>query len=204
VPDTNKLFTKTDSLPDFHQKCWDQLQRACVDKKHPMREIVMGTTSLDAGIDQRMVVLRLAERSSLTLTSFTDLRAQKVLQLQQYPQLHYLAWHPKLRLQLRFKGEASLHHEDEVARSAWQKLSYYARTLYSAQTPPGQPVPDTQVANAAYAHPDGVNSDQWFANFVVVRSQITEMEGLVLGREKQLRARYTYTHDEMQAQWLVP
>ncbi len=204
MPDINSLFAKTDSLPLFHQKCWDQLQRAWVDKKHPMREITMATLKLDGSVDQRIVVLRLAERSSLTIHTYTDLRAQKVAQIQANPQLHFLAWHPKHRLQLRLKCEAQLHSNDEISRSAWQKLSYYARTLYSAHTSPGQIVPDIAAANAAYQHPEEVDTDPWYKNFVLVNAKVLEMEALALGREQQLRARFTYESGQKEAHWLVP
>lgn len=204
MPDINSIFANTDSLPDFHQKCWDQLLRACVDKKHPMRELSMATLAIDGSLEQRMVVLRHAERSSSRITTYTDIRAQKVAQIRRHPQLHYLAWHPKHRLQIRLKGEAQLHHNDEVTRSAWQKLSYFARTLYSAHTPPGQAVANPQIAKAAYEHPEGVDTDLWYANFVLVQTRITEMECLALSRERQFRARFTYQEDKEEANWLIP
>ncbi|MEM6347574.1 MAG: pyridoxamine 5'-phosphate oxidase family protein [Bacteroidota bacterium] len=200
----SSIFAKTDSLADFHQKCWDQLLRASVDKKHPMREITMATLKLDGSVDQRMVVLRLAERSSLSINTYTDLRAQKVAQIKVHPQLHYLAWHPKQRLQLRLKCEAQLHSNDEISRSAWQKLSYFARTLYSAHASPGQIVPNLASANAPYQHPEGIDSNLWYKNFVLIKAKILEMEALALGRERQLRARFTYEAGQVQANWLIP
>ncbi|MFK7926367.1 MAG: pyridoxamine 5'-phosphate oxidase family protein [Bacteroidia bacterium] len=200
----NSLIAKIESLADLHQVCWDQLQTACVDKNHPMREISLATIGEKQSIEQRMVVLRQAERQDRSLITYTDIRANKVAELRQNPQIHYLAWHPKLRLQIRLQGSASLHYDDEIQRSAWQELSYFARTLYSAKIAPGKNIFDFQMGVDAYLHSSEAETEPWRQNFVLVKAQIHRLECLVLGREKQLRARFEYNQEPYQANWLVP
>lgn len=200
----NSLIANIESLADLHQVCWDQLQKACIDKKHPMREISLATIGEGQSVAQRMVVLRQAERQDRSIITYTDIRANKVAELRQNPQLHYLAWHPKLRLQIRLQATASLHHDDEIQRSAWQQLDYFARTLYSAKIAPGKNISDIRMGVDAYLHPSEVDTEPWCQNFVLIKAQVHRLECLVLGREKQLRARFEYSQESYQANWLVP
>lgn len=204
VPEMNNKLANIESLEDLLQLCWQELQSAASDRKHPMRQLSLATIGLDHSIEQRTVILRQVEASQVSILSYTDVRAGKVSELKQNPAIHYLAWHPELRLQIRLKGKASLHHDDEIQRSAWQQLDYFGRMLYSASLPPAKVIKAPQLGVDAYTHPPEVDTEAWRENFVVIKAQITQLECLVLGREKQLRASYTYGPKQLDATWLVP
>lgn len=202
VPIMSDFLGNITNLASLHQYSWDQFQRAANDPKHAFREICLATQGRGDAVDQRMVILRFAQRSSATLHIYSDVRAAKVAQIRARPGVHVLAWDPRKRLQIRLKAIASLHHNVALSQQAWQDLSTNARSLYSADPAPGKVV-SLAEGFAAYEHPPETDTEAWQSNFCLISLQVEEMECLVLRRSKHLRARYLASND-WKGNWLVP
>ncbi|MEL6593254.1 MAG: pyridoxamine 5'-phosphate oxidase family protein [Bacteroidota bacterium] len=190
------------NLASLYQYSWDQLQRAALDPKHAFREICLATSDEGEAVDQRMVILRFAQRSSATIHVYSDVRAAKIAQIRANSSVHILAWDSRKRLQIRCKATATLHHNDRLSQQAWQSLSTNARSLYSADPAPGKVV-SLSEGFAAYEHQPETDTDTWETNFGLISLQVEEMECLVLRRTKHLRARYLLSND-WKGNWLVP
>ena len=106
----------------------------------------------------------------------TDIRSQKWPQLQQRADCALHFYCAKRKWQMRVKGFAHLHHDDDYAQSQWQNLSASGQKIYALQHQPGQAVADPE---AAYSFSDAERAK---ANFAVICVCATELESLQLQR----------------------
>ncbi len=187
------LFTDQDTLTEIWQAIRSELLRTNHDRKHPFRYGVLSTQ--DQSVHSRYVVLRQVSQE-LQLFLYTDLRAGKVAQIRENPQVQMLFYHPSKRVQLIVAGLAMLHHQNEVSTQHWPRVQGEARKSYSSTKAPGTVVPSPA---AAHEWQDEDNPQ----HFAVVTIDPDELEVLQLDRQHHLRARFR-SSSEWAGEWLVP
>ena len=194
------------SFSELLQQTWQLLRRGTVDTKSPFHSASF--VNYDGQRPQaRQVILRDVDAKQAILTFHTDIRSAKVEQIRAYPQVSWLFWHPKQRIQLRLNGVTVLHHLDQVSRSAWQDLAPSSRLNYSSQLPPGSAVESWAVgkkAQSSYEDLAKSSLEEWYPNFAVVQTRLSSFEYLQLRREGHLRAQFERQEDSWYGQWLVP
>ena len=132
-------FTNT---PEFIiRDLFKDLERATLDRKHPFRFCCLATTDIDQTPAQRTVVLRrvLPQKELLI---FTDYRSSKIQEIKQQNQVSLLFYHPRLQQQIRFQTTASIHHQDALCLTEWNKLSDHGKNDYQTTSSPGTDLPD--------------------------------------------------------------
>lgn len=196
------------NLIEFEQHAWDLLRRAMHDRHSPLRNLTLATDS-GSGPDMRILVLRGVRQSACVLELHTDIRSAKWQHLSQTPDCALLGWHPRHRLQIRIRGNAQLHHENSVAREAWDQISAATRLSYSAMMAPATRVHSAEAGQASYIKYEDrnqANASAWYPHFGVIRISVHRMELLQLGREGHLRAEFGYQgkFPATDGHWLVP
>jgi hypothetical protein len=189
-----------DSLEAVWQTAWALLARGVADAKDPMRTGVFVTGGLFP--NPRSVVLRKAEPSSALLTCYSDLRAQKVAEIEASPRVAWHFWHPRRQAQLRLYGTASLHQGDALAEEAWARLSAGSRRNYQAQLPPFSPVASWEEGAEAYPQP--APPDEGRSHFVLIRTRVEALEALLLHPGGHRKAYFDCRSLPPQGQWRVP
>ena len=105
------------------------------------------------------------------------------------------AYDPGQRIQLRLRGLASLHSDDDLAAAGWNASRDFSRMCYAIQPGPGQPI--------AVPPPAPTDARSGRAHFAVISMVVDELEWLWLAAEGHRRARITWG-GQPSAGWLVP
>lgn len=194
------------TLDEVLTSIWHLLFRGAVQKKDPLHTATIGTT--DNGISQlRTVVLRKTEKTTRQLYFYTDIRSEKVQQLNKNPTLSWLFYHPKKNIQIRAIGKAKIHYQDELANQHWQNIPSYGRKTYGTVQ-----APSTMIKESSDNLPDlwkgeeiaMAKTEYAYANFALIVCEITALEWLHLQRSGHQRAKFSWINDEWVGEWLVP
>ena len=168
-----------------------------IDDHGELREIQLATLSHDHHPSLRTLVLRAFERSPAACAEMhSDARAAKVDEIARDGRVALLAWSPSRHFQIRFRGAARLHRDDEIARARWNALSLNGRKAYGLLAPPGTPIAET--SDQSHLSPE-----EQFRQFVVIRVSLIEIDMLKLGLDgAQTRARGIFAPVGLSAEWI--
>lgn len=195
----------TPSLNDLERDCWEQLTAALDTKRDKLRNLTLATCT-DDGADARMVVLRQVDAEHKYVWFHTDSRAEKVIQLEMFPNATLLFWDDERQVQLRMTVETRLHTDDYVADEQWKNLWAGGRKMYLSEHKPGSeqlaPYPGfpPQLGEEL---PTDEASEAGRNNFAVIECRVIVLEYLRLSRAGQTRAKFQYEPVERMT-WLAP
>ncbi|MBK1635556.1 pyridoxamine 5'-phosphate oxidase family protein [Rhodovulum adriaticum] len=167
------------TLPGTLDTVWQRLFDGVVNRTLPAHTPVLATTGPE-GPEARMVVLRAVDRQAGTVEFYSDLRAEKVAQLQADPRATLLIWDAQALLQIRLRARFDVIAGD-AAEPQWQALSPPSRTLYGGSPPPGAPL------GTPADHCNGPDR----AAFAVLRGTLDRIETLLLRPDHHRRAVFT-------------
>ena len=174
------------------QELTNELINGYAKRKHPFRYFTLAT--LTNNIPRlRTVVLR-KMFPDFTLLVYTDLRSQKVADIQQNNFVSGLFYHPKKLLQLKIEGEAEVISDTTILKNYWTSVGENAKKDYTTQHAPA-----TVIKN-----PDDVLYTESKNHFCVLKITITKIEYLRLKRPNHIRIAYTKTADGFKGDFLVP
>lgn len=194
------LISAQDSLENIFQTVKHELHRGALDPKHPFRYVSLATHS-QSEIDLRYVVLRKLDKE-LNFYFFSDHRTTKVEQIKNNPDIALLLYHPGKRIQVRIKGHAEIHSQNELSESFWSTVQGEAQKAYNSIIPPGGIIP---YPKGAYEWAEDMN-DTFFS---VIKINPYQIEALQLNGLTHVRARYKKTekmndNDCWSSEWMAP
>lgn len=163
------------TLEEVLEDAWWLLRAGQADPAHGFHWPVLATVSPHGGPDARTVVLREVEPAQQRLTVHSAADAGKCAQLRACPSTCLVFHHAPAKTQLRVWGESSIHVGDAVATDAWGRLAPHSRALY----------------------PD-------FADFAVLRIQVSRLDWLLLDPAGHQRAGFDLDDLSARGLWLKP
>ncbi len=193
-------------LPSLHTFIWKLLVKATHQKQDAFRTPVLATYGTH-GVNQRTVVIRKVLEKERALLFHTDIRSPKVQEIQANNQVHWLFWNPRNSMQLRMKGYATIHSNDQLTESIWEKGSPASLKLYMNPYIPGSPqsVPISglpqHIEQGRLTHADIIEGKK---NFCVIQCRIIEMDWLLLRAEGHVRALFQKRDEIWHYQWITP
>ena len=203
----------SEQVPDFYNnkdlifdEIWTLLARGVVDRSEDFR---LPTVIVNKGefSDGRIVVLRGAFKDKRVLRFHTDLRSSKISALKNNNNIYFLFYNKKRKIQVRAKGVATIHYQNEVTKEAWEKTQVISRKCYLAFQAPGS-VSDTPhpgyPKELEGKNPNIEDTEIGFDNFCVIESKINEMEWLYLASQGHRRAKILIKDQEIVTDWLIP
>lgn len=171
----------------------DLLTRAANDRNAgALRWPVLASRADAAGVDARMLVLRRFEREARLLELHTDARAPKVAQLKVDPRCALVFFDHRTKVQLRVRGRASVHEQDDVADAAFERAGKASLDDYRGAAP------------GAALSGDEARSDEARANFAALRIAMVAADWLKLGRSGHERWRVVFSDGEAGATRIEP
>lgn len=188
------------SLDHLSQEIWEKLIMAADPNGHPWHTPCIATTS-GRHAHNRMVVLRAVKAGSRQLFFHSDLRAQKISDLQQHNNISWLFWDPQKGEQIRLRAQTVIRNQDELTAQHWESLDQATRSLYAHKHPPGYPLPPSHQGNSA-TEPSG--SAEAYSHFAVVVTTVDYMDWLQLSETQHLRAQFHWNGENWEGQWVVP
>ncbi len=186
----------TNSAEEIIRDLFKDLERATVDRKHPFRFCYLATTEVDQFPAQRTVVLRrVLPKQELLI--FTDYRSSKIQEIKQQNQVSLLFYHPRLQQQVRFQAAATIHHQDALCLTEWNKLSDHGKNDYQTTLAPGT---DLSHYEEKPTHNPSFGSDF----FSIISLKPKNMDLLQLGRGGHKRMIGEFANGEWTGRRVMP
>ncbi len=189
-----------DSLDDVLDQVWDVLTTAAGNLNDPLRFPALVSAD-ETGGSARTMVLRAVNRETRELTCYTDARSSKVKAIQGHPRVEWLFHDTKRRLQVRAQAVAQVHHQDDVAREAWEHLPSSIQEPYRSPIAPGtrldKPAPSNQESSS------GAGEEGWPV-FAVISTQIIRLDWLWQNQAGFVRAEFDWNGGSLAKHWLMP
>jgi pyridoxamine 5'-phosphate oxidase len=171
---------------------WAELERATRDRDHPFRQPVVLSVD-EAGYPcGRVLTLRAAEPASRSLRFHIDTRSPKFSHWSRQPLVSAVFYDQQARWQLRVRGAAILHHQDDIARAAWLASHPMCQRTYLAQSPPGLEIDwDSPVfpPGLERRRPTQEEAEAGYPNFAVLLITVAELDSLHLSGDGHRRFR---------------
>lgn len=190
------LLTPELSPDEMLKSILDELRKGAVQKKHPFHQLVLSSSGGEY-VSSRWVVFRKLTPDNQFLI-FTDVRSEKVKELQQNPNASLLFYHPRQGLQVRINGKAQLHHHDELSTTYWPgvKGSPGAKSYQTLQAP----------GESTFTIHEGNNTNPEFddQHFMVISVVTHHIEALQLDRDQHIRVSFAKEGDAWKGTFLVP
>ncbi|MFZ5962685.1 pyridoxamine 5'-phosphate oxidase family protein [Thalassococcus sp. BH17M4-6] len=177
-------------LTAFLDKGWDLLAQGVARRDHAARHVVLASLGAD-GPEQRILVLRGADRDAGRIELHTDSASAKVTELARDPRAAVLVWVPEAQMQLRLAGRVAFLHADP---DRWGRIPQAARTVYGGAPRPGTPIDSPE------AFVTGAEIDR----FTVLLCHLRRIEVLELGDRPHRRAVFDQPGNGWRGRWVAP
>ena len=199
------MINSSSSLSDILDHVWGLLVRGGADKKHPYHFPSLATYGAQ-GVQQRTVVLRKTMKPERLLRSYSDVRTQKIEDLAQYSEAHWLFYDHGSKEQIRARTRITLHRQDALAKELWASIPPKGRGDYVGPVAPGTHTKQyTDNLPPAFAEePTEENTEEGFQHFVVMDCEVVALDFLKLQREGHVRTQFHWQDDQWASSWTAP
>jgi pyridoxamine 5'-phosphate oxidase len=206
-------MTGADESPEFYNdldqsfdKAWSVIEPGASKRTSAAHTLAVATIDAAGFPQQRVMVLRAADRQHRLLRFHTDSRSTKIGQCGCASVLMY---DPDEKVQLRLDGMASVQTTGAEVDAAWQGSTTFARRCYMADAGPG-----SIAACATSGLPEWIEGKQpveeqltlYRPNFALLWFDIASVEFLYLANAGHRRAKWHWdkTSACWSGRWLVP
>ena len=192
------------NLSDLEKDCWSRLVTGATKSKDSFHTPSIATLS-QSEVSMCTVVLRKAIPTERALRFHTDIRSNKWAELALNNSISALFYDASARIQLRVKGKAILHFNNELTREAWEKTTLSSRKCYLTEFSPSSLVasPTSGLAEAIEQENFSLlESEVGFQNFGIISIQVESIDWLWLNHAGHRRAFFDYKKDSFQ--WMIP
>ncbi len=200
-------FPVPDDLDAILADIWTRWGRGAADRRSPFHTPVIGSISGNGMPEQRVMVLRKADRTTGTLRFHTDRRSAKAGQINASSVVGIIGYDPGAKIQLRASGDTDVVHSGSLADEAWAATSASGRRSYLTTLAPGS-ISDVATSGLPIAFEQGVptllESEAGRANFSIVPVTLNRVEWLHLAATGHRRAAFTRNVDGWTGEWLIP
>ena len=192
------------TLPDLEKDTWNRLVNGAVKSRDAFHTPCVATHS---GIDisLRTVVLRKALPEIKELRFHTDTRSKKWKELTLNPSISALFYDAADRIQIRVKGRAVLHFNNDITAAAWQKTSLSSRRCYLTNFDPSSFTDNPTSGLTEHIEQENFTfeeSEIGFNHFGIVSIQVQNIDWLWLHHAGHRRAYFDYETGSFS--WMIP
>lgn len=192
------------SIDELEKDCWLQLINGAIKSKSPFHTPCVATLN-NSEVSMRTVVLRKALPLSKELRFHTDTRSNKWKELLNHDSISALFYDASTRVQIRIKGKAILHFNDEMTSEAWQKTTLSSRRCYLTQVSPSSfsTIPTSGLSEEIEQENFTLaESEVGVQHFGIVSIQVESLEWLWLNHAGHRRALFDYALESYK--WMIP
>ena len=192
------------NLEDLEKDCWLRLVNGAIKSRDPFHTPCVAT--IDSGeVNMRTVVLRKALPTLRELRFHTDTRSNKWKELAINNSISALFYDAYSRVQLRVKGKAVLHFNNDITTEAWSKTALSSRRCYLTNQSPSSfsAIPTSglteKIEQENFTLEESEVGKQYFG---IVAIQVASIEWLWLHHAGHRRAFFDYVNDCNS--WMIP
>lgn len=166
------------------ERCWEALELGVRDRRHPFRNPVVLSVDEEGYPAGRVLTLREANRKEHFLRFHVDRRSPKFRQWTEQPAMSVVFYHAPGMWQVRVKGLAEMHLENDLARAAWDSCHPMGQRTYLSRYAPSveveEDVESTYPPELERRRPTAEESEAGYKNFAVLLCQVLEIDSLHL------------------------
>ncbi len=192
------------NLEDLEKDCWLRLVNGAIKSRDPFHTPCVAT--IDSGeVNMRTVVLRKALSTLRELRFHTDTRSNKWKELAINNSISALFYDASSRIQLRVKGKAVLHFNNDITAEAWTKTALSSRRCYLTIENPSSfsTIPTSGLTEKIEQENFTLEeSEVGKEHFGIVAIQVQSIEWLWLHHAGHRRAFFDYVNDCNS--WMIP
>lgn len=206
MTETEFLDVRFLDLDNIFQDCWNRLVEGAHSAGHPFHCPSISTIA-DGWPETRTLVLRKALPEKHILIFHTDYRSPKVHQLHENPNVSWLFYDAKSRIQLRIKTIATIHHLDEISLQRWNESRVESKKCYLVNPAPSSLThspTDGLPQNMEYANLTKESVAAGYDHFAVVENKLMEIDWLFLHHDGHRRAQFILHENGIEKSWLIP
>ena len=201
-------MTEEANFADLLERAFGLLERGAANRKDDFHTPALATINSDDAPEIRTVVLRKFARESLLLMCHVDLRSPKIAEIERNNRVSWLFYHDTEKLQLRARGQAEIHTDDDLAQAQWDNSQLFSRRCYCGDQPgtiknePSSGLPDFLQDR----EPTEIESEQLGRqNFAVLTTKIAEIDFYELNIRGHRRSLFIFSDNgELETRWLTP
>tara|TARA_Y100000022_G_C13092093_1_gene302765 strand:- start:35 stop:649 length:615 start_codon:yes stop_codon:yes gene_type:complete len=183
------------------------LSRGVKDRKSSFHYTMLSTINNKAP-ESRTVILRNFNKDIFELSIHSDLRSEKINQIELNHNVSCLFYDDKKKIQLRINGLAKI---EKSYLPSWEKLTNWSRRCYLSESKPGTEVSKPSSGfpeRFANETPNDEDSIRALKNFAVIRIMISSIEWLYLASQGHRRATFKILRKDsrfsIEKKWLIP
>ena len=189
---------------EIKKKIWLMLDDAITNRSSQFRlpTFICGDQS---DFDGRIVVLRKSDQHNNIVQFHSDIRSDKIKKLKNNPKAAMLFYDKDEKIQVRFKIECVINHNNDITKESWSKTQHISRKCYLVDNGPGSEseIPTSglksELDNFEFTMKQ---SEEGYKNFTVIQCKIKSIEWLYLAAKGHRRARFDL--ETKKDTWLVP
>ena len=196
-----------DDLDLIYNEIWTSLIRGKKDSKSEFHQCYVSTYSDDYP-SLRTVVLRHANKENLTISFHTDIRSNKINNINDNPNITVLLYSHDQKIQIQIKGRAEINNQNDRTSEAWKNIRPFSKKCYIVEKAPGTKS-DIPLSGYLPEHEKTLPDDEFlkngYNNFALIDIKIEKLEWLYLHRYGHRRALFEIKNKEIKnKQWLTP
>ena len=155
-------------------------------------------------VNSRTVILRQVSLEKLEIDCHTDVRSEKVEDIELNPRVGWMFYDDESKIQLRVWGDAQILNGAE-ADEAWSRTPLTSRSAYLSVATPGTLSQEDLPPSTDDRSTDMESSERGRTHFRIVRTRVHELELLYLKRGGHIRAVCRDVGDSsFKFHWMVP
>jgi len=144
------------------------------------------------------MVLREFNFDNRKMRFHTDKKKKKINEFSSISSATVIGYDPSLKIQIKLQGKVITHHNDEVAKEAWNESTSRSKKCYSVKGGSSKVIDDP----ADYDIKE-FNVEDGYKNFAVLVFNFDALEFLFLKSTGHRRAIHKWNKD-LKSSWLVP
>ncbi len=176
---------------DERELCWAEFERATRERTHAFRQPVVMSVDKEGYPSGRVLTLRAVDRQNVRLRFHVDRRSPKFEHWMRQPVIAAVFYDGPAKWQVRVKGLAELHFDDDVARAAWDQTSPMGKRTYLTTAAPGLELDwdsgSSYPPGLELRRPTPEESEAGYGNFAVVLVEVLELDSLHLAKDGHKR-----------------
>lgn len=202
-------MNSTETPNEILERVFNLLAHGVKNRHDAFHTAVLATVNQQNLPEARTVVFRRFERElRFALFCHVDRRSPKAAEIENNPQVSWLFYHSPERIQLRCRGTAVIHTNDETADAQWQSSQLFSRRCYCGAAP-GTPAdtPSSGLPEFLENRSPTLEETEEMGrqNFAVIETAISEMDVYELNVRGHRRSLFVFNENgEIELRWLTP